>query len=221
MTKRSLIALAAALALVLPAPALAQIGIGARAGTIGVGGEVSFGIGSRLGIRGGLGVLPSEITTNIDDVEYSLKPPSNIWNVGLDFYPTGGGFRISVGVLSRKQVDMSFSKTGTQRVGDTDYTGTIVIDGTLTNAQEIAPYGAIGFGKTFAKGFGFFLDIGAAKMGEAQIELTGTCTQANGTACPGFPPDLSEEEELAEDDAGGYIEWHPILQIGLKIGLGK
>src|SRR5687768_10973822 len=120
MSKRSLIAVAAALAFVLPSAALAQIGIGVRAGTIGVGGEVSFGIGSRLGIRGGLGVLPSEIKGNFDDVEYTLEPPSNIWNVGLDFYPTGGGFRVSVGVLSRKQIDMSFSTTGTQRVGDTD-----------------------------------------------------------------------------------------------------
>jgi hypothetical protein len=144
-----------------------------------------------------------------------------MWNVGVDFYPTGGGFRLSAGLLSRKQIDMQFSKTGTQRVGNRDYSGTVTIDGTLTNAQEIAPYGTIGFGKTFGSGFGLFFDIGAARMGEADIQLVGSCVQSNGSPCTEFPPNLDAEEEMAEEDAGGFIEWHPILQIGLKFGLGR
>lgn len=227
-SKKTALALATILAVALPTTAFGQIGIGARAGTLGIGGEVSVGIGSRLGIRGGIGFLPAEVDGTLDDIDYTLDPPDNIWNVGVDFYPTGGGFRLSAGVINRKQFDLSATQTGSTDVGGTTYNGTIVINGSLQNERETAPYVAIGFGKTFSRGVGLFLDLGAAQMGEADIEFTGTCT-VNTTPpqpCPPqngrtFQQSLDAEEARAEEDAGSFLKWHPILQIGLKIGFGS
>ncbi|MGQ0815304.1 MAG: hypothetical protein ACT4O1_12735 [Gemmatimonadota bacterium] len=223
MSKKTVLALAALVAVSLPGTAHGQVGIGARVGTLGLGGEVSVGLGSRLGIRGGLGVLPGEINQTVDDIDYTFDPPSNIWNVGVDFYPTDGGFRISAGVINRKRFEASAVQRGSTEVGGTTYNGTITLNGTLENERETAPYAAIGFGKTFRRGFGLFIDLGAANMGEANIELTGTCQLDNGQACPNqaqFQQDLEAEERQAEEDAGGVLKWHPIIQLGFRLGLG-
>jgi hypothetical protein len=223
MSKKTALALATVIAIALPATAFGQIGIGARAGTLGLGGDVSFGIGSRLGIRAGFGVVPGDIETTLDDIDYTLNPPSNIWNLGVDVYPFGGGFRLSAGIVNRKSFELTAVRTGETEIGDNTYNGTITINGLLGNERETAPYAAIGFGKIHSSGFGLFLDLGAAQMGEADIRLTGTCV-VNGTEpCPSengqtFQQTLDEEAQQAEEDAGGYLKWHPILQIGLKFG---
>jgi hypothetical protein len=223
MSKKTALALAAAIAIALPTTAFGQIGIGARVGTLGLGGDVSFGIGSRLGIRAGLGVMPDDIEITLDDIDYTLNPPSNIWNIGVDFYPFGGGFRLSGGIVNRKNFELRAVRTGETEIGDNTYNGTITIDGSLGNERETAPYVAIGFGKVHSNGFGLYVDLGAAQMGDPDIRLTGTCV-VNGTQpCPSengqtFQQTLDEEAQQAEEDAGTYVKWHPILQVGLKIG---
>jgi hypothetical protein len=226
MSKKTALALAAAIALALPATVFGQgIGIGARIGTLGAGGEVSVGFGSRLAVRGGFGVFPVDPKGTFSDIEYELNPPSNIWNVGVDLYPFGGGFRISAGMLNRKAYGLHGTTTQTTTIGGQQYSGDIVVNGTLTNEKETAPYASIGFGRTYSKGIGLFLDLGAAQMGEADITLTGTCklsgTQTDCTSQSQFNSDLQAEADNAEADVGTYLKWHPVLQIGLKIGIGK
>lgn len=231
MSKKTALALAALVAVALPSTALGQIGIGGRVGTLGLGGEVSVGLGSRLAVRGGFGVLPSDVSGTFSDIDYTINPPSNVWNVGVDLYPFGGGFRLSAGMLNRKRYDIDARKTGTTTIGNQQYSGDIHLAGFLSNAKETAPYASIGFGRTTSRGIGLFLDLGAAQMGDPSITFTtATCTVTSGPGagqpCPNqngktFQQSAQEEADKAEADVGTYLKWHPILQIGLKIGLGK
>ena len=232
MSKKTLLALVAALAVSIPAAAFAQIGIGARVGTIGLGGEVAVGVGSHLAIRGGLGMLPSTIDGTFSDISYSIDPPSSIWNIGVDLYPGLGSFHLSAGLLNRKQYDITADKSGDVDVGDQTYQGDVHLEGFLANAKETAPYIGIGFGRVANKGIGLFFDIGAAQMGDANIEFTNksTCTVTSGPGagqpCPSqngktFQQSANDEATKAEEDVGTYLKWHPILQIGLRFGFGK
>lgn len=225
MSKKTSLALAALIAVALPAPAFGQIGVGAKIGTLGLGGDVSVGIGSMLALRGGFGVFPGDVNGTLDDIEYTLNPPSNVWNVGVDFYPGLGGFRISAGLLNRKQYEMSAVQEGTTEVGGNTYSGRITLNGSLSNERETAPYFGIGFGRIASSGLGLYLDLGAAAMGEADVQMTGSCVVTSGpgagSPCPNqaqFNADVQAEAQKAEDDAGSYLKWHPILQIGLKLG---
>jgi hypothetical protein len=229
MSKKTALALAAIIAIALPTTAFGQIGIGARAGTLGLGGEVSFGLGSRLGVRGGVGVIPGDLEATLDEIDYTLNPPSRIWNIGLDVYPFGGGLRLSAGLVNRPAFELSAVKNGTAEIGGTTYTGQITINGDLGNERETAPFVAIGFGKTYSRGFGLFIDLGAAHMGDPDIALTGSCKLNGGTEdCPNvngktFQQNVDDEATRIEegDDARLYLKWHPILQIGLKMGFGS
>ena len=221
--KKSAVALAALLALAVPAVASAQLSVGARAGTLGLGGEVSFGLTRLLAVRGGIGFVPYSYEDTFEDVNYEVTAPERIWNVGLDVYPFGGGLRISAGVLNRPSIDLAATGQQTATIGGRQYTGDLNIQGALSNESETAPYASIGFGRATARGFGFFVDLGAAFLGDARVDLTGTCTESStGQPCPNFAAELQREEDEfnAEiSDFGSYVKIHPILQIGFRIGM--
>lgn len=221
--KKTAVAVAAFMALALPASAAAQISVGARAGTLGLGAEASFGLTRLLAIRGGVGFVPYTYEDDFEDVHYEVTFPERIWNVGIDFYPTGGGLRLSAGLLHRPAFELDAEGQQQATIGGRTYNGDLNVHGELSNEKETAPYAAIGFGRATGRGIGFFVDLGAAFVGEGEINLSGTCTETStGQPCPEFDQRLQEEEDEANaqlDDFGSFVKIHPILQIGLRIGL--
>ena len=220
--KKSAVALAALMALAVPAIASAQLSVGARAGTLGLGGEVSFGLGRMLALRGGLGFVPYTYESNFEGVNYEVAAPERIWNVGVDVYPFGGGLRLSAGMLNRPSIDLDARGQQSANIGGRQYTGDLNIQGSLTNEKETAPYATIGFGRATSRGIGFFVDLGAAFLGEGEINLTGSCTETStGQPCPEFAQRLQQEEDEANaqlDDFGSFVKVHPILQLGFRFG---
>ena len=221
--KKSAVALAALIALAVPAVASAQLSVGARAGTLGLGGEVSFGLTRMLAVRGGIGFLPYTYEDDFEGVAYEVQAPNQIWNAGVDFYPFGGGLRLSAGVLNRPSIDLVAGGQQTAEIGGRQYTGDIDIQGALTNESQTAPYASIGFGRATGRGFGFFVDLGAAFLGDARLDLSGSCTETStGQPCPEFQQRLQQEEDEANaeiEEFGSFVKVHPILQFGLRIGL--
>jgi hypothetical protein len=210
------------LQLALPGMLRGQVGFGARIGTLGLGPEISYAAGQHIVLRGGIGFIPLEPERTFSDIDYTLHPPSSVWNIGVDVYPSAGGLRFGGGIVRWQQYELLATQTGSTTVGGTTYTGTIDLDAVVTNANQTAPYLLAGYGRTTKPGIGFFVDVGVAFIGEADIELSGTCTLSNGSACPGnFESDLEAEEADAEDDIGKYLELLPILQVGIRIGVGR
>ncbi len=221
--KKTAVVVAALLTLALPAAASAQLSVGARAGTAGLGGEVSYGLTRLLAVRGGIGFVPYTYDDEFEGVDYEVTFPDMIWNVGLDVYPTGGGLRLSAGLLHRPAFELDAVGQQQATIGGRTYTGDLNIQGRLSNERETAPYATIGFGRATGRGFGFYVDLGAAFVGEGEINLSGTCTETStGQPCPEFDQRLQQEEAEANaqlDEFGSFVKVHPILQIGLRIGI--
>lgn len=221
--KKTAVALAALIAVMVPAAASAQISVGARAGTLGLGGEVSMGVGRMLAIRAGIGVVPYEYEDEFEDVDYTISFPNRITNIGVDVYPFGGGLRLSAGLLNRPSFELEATGQQTAEIGGRTYTGNLNVQGDISNEKETAPYVTIGFGRATGRGLGFFFDLGAAFVGDGQIELTGTCTETStGQPCPEFQTRLQAEEDEFNsqlDDFSSFVKLHPILNIGVRIGL--
>jgi hypothetical protein len=202
----------------LPVAAFGQLGVAARAGTLGIGGEVSYAIAPRLSIRGGIGALPFEYNSTYSGLDYTVSPPATIWNLGVDFHTGVAGLRLTAGILHRPQFDLDGRYTGATQIGGQTYNGTIDVTGAMKNDSETAPYLAFGFGRTSGSGIGLFLDAGVALLGDGRIRLTGTCNGC-GAAQQQFQNDLDEEAAQAEDEFGEFLKVHPVLQIGLRVGL--
>lgn len=193
------------------------VGFGARAGTLGFGAEAALGLSDHIVVRGGLGSFFFEFDGEYDGVDYTVSPPSMTGTLGVDLYPTSGSFRLMAGIMFRdgdfELESGDLSQAGSIEIGDTQYDEA----GTLTGAfatKSTAPFVGLGFGHHSRGGFGVFLDLGVAFVGEADVTM-----QAHGAiaSVPGFQQDLDKEVQNLEDEAAPYLKYWPILSFGVKI----
>src|SRR5688572_30050276 len=187
----------------MPASAAAQgFGAGVRAGTFGLGAEIAIGLGSHLAIRGGAGLLPFEYNSEFDGVAFSIKPPEQTSNIGIDLFPSAGGaFRLSVGAMFRSDILLTGDLTQPVEVGNRTFTPQEIgtLHGTI-KSSSVAPYATLGFGRHQARGLGFFFEVGAGMMGEPDVILTNTGGTFSDQA--EMHNQLAIEEQNAEEDMG-------------------
>jgi len=165
-----------------------------------------------------MGFVPLEIDQSLSEMDLTATFPSVI-SAGIDLFPGGGSFRISGGVLSRPDdIELKGVPTASVDIGGTVYTiaelGTVT--GSIGSSSEIAPFVTIGWGKHTSSGFGLFLDIGAAYMGDPEVNAEASGTLGSNAT---FNTNLDAEIATFEEDLGTYLKFYPILSIGLKIGI--
>jgi hypothetical protein len=227
--KKSLLVLLTAALVALPGALSAQgFGVAARAGTLGIGAEGALGLTDAFVIRGGIGLMPLELKNPSfwepgTDVDATLKLPKTWYNIGADLY-LGGGFRVGGGMLFKPDnPSLTGSLTGSASIdiGGTTYTASDVaeVKGTL-ESKKSAPYALIGFGKHTKTGIGLFLDLGVAMLGDPQVSLEATKGNPTVINSATFQSRLRTEETNIEDDIGSYLKFWPILNIGIKLGVG-
>jgi len=205
----------------LPFGAEAQsLGIGARAGFLGFGGEAAVELNRSVVLRGGFGVFPIDFTSQYSGISYTVTPPSSIGNLGVDLYPGGRGFRIVAGLMSRSgNVEIlsgDLSDGSPVQIGDDKYDQPGTISGVL-KSKSTAPFVGIGFGRHTAPGFGLFLDFGVAFVGDPEVSL-----DASGPIreVPGFLENLRKEEQEIEEVGGGLLKYWPVFSVGIRLGIG-
>ena len=208
------------LVLAAPAAASAQIGVGAHIGTTGFGGDLAVALGGNAQVRGTAGIMPLEPSWTMSDIDVTAELSNSFIMAGIDLFPSGSGFRLGAGVLFKPDDPILTGELrGPTRVGNQTYSPGQV--GTLTGtveSREAAPYLMIGFGKHASAGIGLFVDLGAAFVGESTIDLRSRGGTLSGNAQ--FHAELAREEaewqgRIAE------LEVYPILNLGLRVGIGN
>ena len=208
-----------ALLLTIPAAASAQVGVGVRAGTTGLGADLAIAVSPNIVLRGGLGIQPVNPSMALSDIDFEVNLPSTFIQAGLELFPSGGGFRIGGGLLYKPDsVTVSGTFQSNQDIGGTSYTPQQIgtISGAAASAKKWAPYGMIGFGKIASSGIGLFLDIGAAFVGEYDLTVSNNGTFKNDNT---FKANLEKERVQWEDDLNKY-KIYPMVNLGLRIGFG-
>lgn len=199
-------------------PAAAQsggIGVGVTGGTLGVGPEVNFR-SDNFGVRGSATFLGFSRDVESDGIEYNGDLKLRSFGGSVDFYPGGGGFRLSGGVrVSKNRVEL-FAQPGattTVEVGDATYTGAQI--GTLSGEvrpKKIAPTLTIGYGGGKNSGIYFGIDAGVMFQGKPKVRnLVASGPIATNAA---FQTQLANERREIEDDIDNF-KIYPILQLGL------
>jgi hypothetical protein len=213
--------IAATVAALLPTGVSAQsigVGVAARAGSLGFGGEVAVNVTRHIGVRGGIGVLPLSYTGEVENIRYHIDSASPISNVGIDFYPGFFDLRVGGGLM--------FISNPT--TFDARYSGTITINGAPYSDAEVgelsgdlnhgsaAPYVILGLGRQTNRGIGIFLDLGAAFLDEQRFSYTAT---GAATDDPEFNDNLDAEARRIEDRVNRYVKLYPILSAGIRYGI--
>ena len=198
-----------------PGSALAQQGgwsLGLTGGTLGVGPEVAYRLNQHFGARANAGFLSVSRDEEVDDIEYDGDLDLNSFGAMLDWYPIGGGLRISVGArANNNEIGLVGAPTTNVTIGGTTYSpqqaGTL--RGTV-NVDDFTPALTIGYGGTLAKGFTLGAELGVLWQGEPTINnlrATGLLAGTNQ-----FQADIEREEQRIEDELDDYDLW-PILQV--------
>lgn len=215
--KRTTAVMAVAASLLLfSAPLSAQFGVAVKAGSAGVGADVGFSLSGPLTLRAGAGYLPLERDGDLSGRTFSIETPPTLVTVGADLKLVGP-LRLTGGVLFRSD-DIVFSTdiSGSTTIGNETYTSSGTLHGRMED-QKTAPYLGIGFGSLTGTGIGFFAEVGAAFTGEPTFRLTGSGPISEQ---PGFEASLREEERKIQDDHPEWLKFWPMVQVGLRIGLG-
>lgn len=194
--------------------ASAQLAIGGRAGTTGVGGEISFAIIPRLALRGSATVIPVKPKGTFDDVDFKVDPPSPMFTAGADLYMTEN-LRLFGGILfGADELGIDGDYSGSVQFGNQTYTGQGQIIG-VVESSSTAPFFGLGLGRTFGSRVNFNLDLGAAILGESTvrlIEITGPASQST---------QAQRDAKIAEiqDDVDKYAKFYPMISFGISIGV--
>lgn len=218
--------IAASAAVLLPTGASAQhigVGVAARAGSLGFGGELAVNVTRYIGVRGGIGALPLSYTGDVEEVRYHVDSASPLANVGVDFYPGLYDVRLGGGMMFiRNSTTFDARYTGDVTINGQQYSGDDV--GELTGVLDhgsAAPYVILGLGRQTNRGLGIFLDLGAAFLEEQRLNytVTGPIADPSHPYHDEFHANLEEEARKIEDSVNKYVKVFPILSVGIRYGI--
>lgn len=192
-----------------------QWAIGAKGGTLGIGGELTKKVATDINTRAGFNMLDFSFDDDVAGIEYDFDMDLRSFSVLLDWHIFDGPFRITGGVLSMdNEFDLDTLVNQNVTIGDNTYTPAQV--GRLSGRVDIeglAPYIGIGWGNPVGRGrrWGFYSDFGVAFANSPDVTLRATGTMAGD---PTFQGDLAKEERDIQDDMDA-LEFYPVLSAGL------
>jgi hypothetical protein len=192
------------------------IGVSAKAGTLGVGGEISTKLLMNVNGRVGFNQLNLDYDGEVEDIDYDVDIDLRSFTAFLDWHVFLDDFRISAGALVNKnKICLDTTPATAVEIGSIMYTPAEV--GTLRGSvdwDDIAPYFGIGWGDALdrSRRIGFTFDIGVAYTGSPNVDLIA----ANGTlsGSPAFRAALARERRDIEKELGAF-KYYPVLSAGL------
>lgn len=195
-----------------PAAVAADVGLGLRAGTVGLGAEIAVGVSERLTVRGGL--YTADVTDSFDEGGISYDGELSLGGAGvlLDLFPTGGAFHLTAGLFSNdNRIDLTATPTQPQEIGGTVYTPAEIgrLFGDVTFDDTVF-YAGLGWGNVArGKRTSFLFDLGVLAQGGGKVRLDATNPVISDA-------DLQAEARQIEDDISSYDLW-PVISLGLAI----
>jgi len=189
--------------------------IGAKAGTLGIGGELTTNLVPDLHLRGGVQWFGLDFEAQIEDIDYDVDVELFNPMLVLDWYPFSGNFWVSAGVVfNGSDIDLEATSDQSIEIGDHVYDAEDL--GSIrgeSDFDDIAPYVGIGFGNPLSSDghWGFTTDAGVAFIGSPNVNLSVTGPLAGNAA---LQADLAREEREIEDDLDA-VRIYPVLSMSI------
>src|SRR5882672_7309058 len=217
MKLRSVILFAAIL---VPASAAqADAGVGARVGTMGIGGDVGFDVAPTLSARVGYSAFSWARHEHSSDVSYKSKLKLSNFSGLLDWSPAPTPFRLTGGLVFGDNKYTLQSEGGTFTTnGHTYNSNDASLSGAVKPGRRLAPYLGAGYGNVSGKGVNFYFDLGVIFHGSPKATINASCGAAlSAAACAQLQSDAADESRRLEDKLSKY-KYYPVANIGITVG---
>jgi hypothetical protein len=190
------------------------VGVTAKVGTLGYGGDLTLGLGSRVNVRGGYNQMDYEGTRHFEDADITGELRWQTIPILLDVHPFGGGFRLSAGpVVNNNELILSATANKTVKLNDEEYE-VARLDGSVT-FDENSWYFGFGYGNAVGRDgrWHFSCDFGVMYHGEPQINATATASDPE--VQDALNSALDTELEKWRDDASQF-RYYPVIAFGVS-----
>lgn len=190
-----------------------SVSVGARAGTLGPGIEVSAAISSHFNLRGTANYLNYSRSDEIRDFDIRLMADSDVrlasFGLMADILPFKDVLRLSAGffwnenqyhalVTPLEGYSIEGKTFSPERIG--------TMEATLGHRRMVQPYFGLGLGNPTSGRLTFLFDIGMLHTDSPQVEMIGTGMIA---------PTANQAGDL---EAGLYsFRWYPVAAVGFSI----
>jgi hypothetical protein len=197
----------------------AQVGVAARASTLGLGAELSYRANRNLGLRADANYLKFSKDATIESIDYTATLRFESALATVDLYPFGGSFHFSGGMLlNRNEGRLVAQLNQSIEIGSRTYAPAEVgsLIGTV-NFKRTAPY--LGLGFAGRSRVALLFDVGVGFTGTPRVNLVGQ-TPLTGVAKTQFDANVAEElaQLRSEIDGKSYLKYHPVVSLGFKLG---
>ncbi len=205
-----------------------DIGLGAKAGTLGAGLDLSVGVTPKLALRGGFSQFDFNYADSIESetssqgasvnstAGYTTTFEFNTLAMLLDYHPFASGFRLTAGAMLNNNELRGTAVAGDQTIEIGNYTSTqganLQADVSIT-FPKTAPYLGIGYDSSrYSKsGFSFAYDIGVMFHGEP----TATVTLSGDDAANVPQEDIDREVANINEEISSFTIY-PVMNLGLS-----
>lgn len=211
-----------------------DFGIGAKAGTLGVGAELSVALTQTINARISLTKVSEDFDEEVvlDDagnsatIDATMDLDFGATALLLDWYVFDGTFHVSAGMVKN---DSKIDLQGVIRGNTVTFNGTpynvsqdfadASITGTVSAGESFEPYLGIGWGRKADDdpGLSLSVEIGVVLM-DPSVDLRGPTVSAanpNNISQAQLNADVDAAEQEANDDLSDLEAW-PVLSIGLN-----
>jgi hypothetical protein len=196
------------------------IALGVKAGTTGLGGELTFGINKWLNLRGGYNWFTTDAHLKIDDVKYDADIDLDTFDLLVDLHPFSGVFRITGGVYWHQDGTAELEATPKRawtKIGDHRYQPATIgtISGRADIKNDCVPYVGIGWGNSVEDDAALTLSLDIGVMFQSYDVSPLYATGAGMTSSDGtFREDLQKERKNIQDDLDDW-RIYPVVALSL------
>lgn len=221
--KNLAIAAIAVAAATLCGSSFAEVGVGARAGTTGLGVDLGFSLVPTLAARIGYSEFSLDRTVSSSDASYKGTLKLSDFSALLDWSPLGP-FRVTAGLVAdnNKLNITATPQSGQFSLNGTNYDTTQLgsVTGTVKSKNSVAQYLGVGYGNVSGLGINFYADFGAIFQGGAKSSLTANCGPAapvGSATCNQIQSNVAGEQNSINNKISGFKIW-PVANIGITVG---
>ena len=203
-----------------------DITVGARVGSLGFGADIAVALNEHVALRGGAGFLGFDVDLTgmfglAANRTAELSLPMALFTIGAE--ASSGPLRIGAGLLIRSGDpihEITYGSGATIDIGGGFYQEPEVRTFTTTLVSgATTPYVLIGTISRLERGLEILVDLGAVLHVNPKFDMTATGDPAVLNSSR-FRTDLNIERRLAEEDAGSFVRFWPIVSLGVRYGLG-
>lgn len=189
---------------------------GLKAGTLGIGLDMSTSISDDFGLRFNVNGLSYSREEEIDDINYDGELDLMTAGVLVDYYPFDTSFRLSAGAYYNNNAFSGVAKPSgavTIEINGVEYSDSDVgqLDAEVT-FNKVSPYIGMGWGNNVTeKGWGFTFDLGVMYHGAPDADLDVTIN--NPMLEAQIRDDVEAEKESLLNDIEDF-KFYPVIMLG-------